>query len=198
MRSPPSPFSLDGHRPFLVVMDDVLEHLNTLNELTPKVRTSHATVDPALIFGLDSKLFLDGTQSDVRADAHHDEVETATVWCGGTPPTHTHGHAHENTHVDSHEDVKKRRMGIDDATLTSALETLSKETVYRVKGFVRLDPDARLHIVNWAFGRTELVEYTGDSVDANAIAVRLTIMGERGEVGRASRKFAEKLGAQVA
>jgi len=176
-------------------LDDVLDHVNTLNELTPKIRTARASVDPALVFGLDSKLFLDGDETGMQPGAHHDEVETVTVWRGGIRPGHDHAHGH--AHGDSHEDVRKPTITLDEATLTSALEALSKETVYRVKGFVRLDPEARLRIVNWAFGRTELVDYTGDSVEMNAIVVRLTIMGERGEVKRASRKFAEKLGAEV-
>src|SRR6266403_4039738 len=42
-------------------LDDVLEHLNTLNEYTPKIRCSGKSVDPALIFSIDSKLFRDPT-----------------------------------------------------------------------------------------------------------------------------------------
>ncbi|ETW82901.1 hypothetical protein HETIRDRAFT_314873 [Heterobasidion irregulare TC 32-1] len=165
-------------------LDDVLEHLNTLNDLTPKIKCQGRTgVDPSLIFGLDSKLFLDGTKDTanvVTDSSHHDEVETATIWRGAkNPPDHP---------GDS-------RL-IDEEKLEEGLSRLSKETVYRVKGFVRVPAGYR--ILNWAFGRYELHalsgEYGGDPGDV----VRLTMMGERGEVRRAARKLAEALEANVA
>ena len=46
--------------------------------------------------------------------------------------------------------------------LAAALGALPKESVYRVKGFVRLADGPRLRILNWAFGRSELVEVDED------------------------------------
>ena len=43
---------------------------------------------------------------------------------------------------------------IQETVLETALGKLSKETVWRVKGFVRTERG--LHILNWAFGRHEL------------------------------------------
>ena len=41
-------------------LDRLLDHINDLNDLTPRVRAEGRNgVDPALIFGLDSKLFLE-------------------------------------------------------------------------------------------------------------------------------------------
>lgn len=70
-----------------------------------------------------------------------------------------------------------------------------------VKGIVRLStPSTNLpyttYILNYAFGRHELTpmpdldtkdEYTG-------VSVRVTVMGERGEVARRSKRLAESLG----
>src|SRR6185369_5879211 len=41
-------------------LDFVLDHLNTLNDLTPKIRCKgRSGVDPNLIFGLETSLFCD-------------------------------------------------------------------------------------------------------------------------------------------
>lgn len=186
-------------------LDDVLEHLNTLNDLTPKIKCQGRTgVDPSLIFGLDSKLFLDGTKdtANVVADSsHHDEVETATIWRGAKNPVNGHVYSDACNHAD-HDKVESEpdhpgdsRL-IDEEKLEEAFSRLSKETVYRVKGFVRVPAGYR--ILNWAFGRYELHalsgEYGGDPGDV----VKFTMMGERGEVRRAARKLAEALEANVA
>lgn len=56
------------------------------------------------------------------------------------------------------------------------------------------------HVLNWAFGRYELtrMESLDTSKDLEGVALRLTIMGERGEVTRRARKLAEALGAEMA
>lgn len=183
-----------------------MDHLFTLNESTPKLRCDGKTgdgVDPSLIFGLDSKLWLDATPaSGVNSQQHHSEVETATVRRGGrgrvpgdlhqtcrgdcTAEHHQHHHA-----VPSNEDGKTskntEKMSLTeraDASLTkakleTALAALPKESVYRVKGFVRLvgepaevvrgefgftgdDAKSEVFIVNWAFGRCGLVPHVGE------------------------------------
>ncbi|KAL1744134.1 CobW/HypB/UreG, nucleotide-binding domain-containing protein [Schizophyllum fasciatum] len=154
-------------------LDTVYDHLHTLNDLTPKIRCQgRAGVDPALIFGLDTQLFRDGAERFADA-AHNDEVETVTDAAGpnSAPPA-----AH-----------------VPEATLTAALAALNRESVWRVKGFVELEGRGR-HILNWAFGRFDLVRPAADTGEE---AVKLTVMGERGEVKRAARKLAEALGAAV-
>ncbi|KAG8917152.1 hypothetical protein FRC00_013976, partial [Tulasnella sp. 408] len=79
-------------------LDTVMDHLFTLNESTPKLRCDGKTgdgVDPSLIFGLDSKLWLDATPAsgvNSQQQQHHSEVETATVRRGGRGrvPGHLH------------------------------------------------------------------------------------------------------------
>ena len=120
---------------------------------------------------------------------------------------------------------------LDEPTLSAALRLLPKESVYRVKGFIRFaatappmtatDTDAddandsedearrQWWILNWAFGRWELVRASTSSFSGAGSAtdededgdergvVRLTVMGERGEVRRKAKRFAEALGAAV-
>jgi G3E family GTPase len=219
-------------------LDDVLEHLNTLNELTPKIRCVGKSVDPALIFGIDSELFRDTLQhppAPIKANnvaQHHDEVETVTLLRGAPAPVHKHtdtcNHAHDHleepTAAAPHNSqaptscAPSLQPPLDEPTLSAALRQLSKESVYRVKGFIRFavpsssssftlaeeskDCGRSWWILNWAFGRWELVpaqptpfSIVDDGGDGDA--VRLTVMGERGEVRRYARKLAEALGAAV-
>jgi G3E family GTPase len=209
-------------------LDDVLEHLNTLNELTPKIRCTGKSVDPALIFGIDSKLFCDGvppptpeergtTTADGNSVAqHHDEVETVTLLRGAAAPAHVHtescNHAHAHPHTQDStaipHDTDAPLPTLDEPALAAALGLLPKEYIYRVKGFVRFS-SASPHtaereersevqqILNWAFGRWELVRVPESSPEENGELVRLTVMGERGEVRRYARKLAQALGAEM-
>lgn len=91
--------------------------------------------------------------------------------------------------------------------------------MYRVKGFIRFSPPSeatsdaaadsegskqqhRWWILNWAFGRWELVGASApaspsfEDEDEHEV-VRLTVMGERGEVQRYAKRLAEALGAAV-
>jgi hypothetical protein len=101
--------------------------------------------------------------------------------------------------------------------------------VYRVKGFIRFAPPSpstfaaadleglksqqqqqqqQWWILNWAFGRWELVCTPPPAASASEEnehehehehgVVRLTVMGERGEVQRYAKRLAEALGAAVA
>lgn len=120
------------------------------------------------------------------------------------PSDHTHDHGtdypctcsgnHDRT-LDTHDIPPRERIGdeefIDEGRLTNALASLSKETIYRVKGFLKTEKG--LHILNWAFGRYDLTPF--DSLEGDIDVVKLTIMGERGEVKRAGRRLAEGLGA---
>ncbi|KIP11068.1 hypothetical protein PHLGIDRAFT_28183 [Phlebiopsis gigantea 11061_1 CR5-6] len=151
-------------------LDILIDHLNTLNDLTPKIRCDgRNSVDPALIFGLDSKLYLEDDPLQVDTN-HHDEVETVTVYAGNSPP-----------------------VNID--VLSDALGKLSKESVWRVKGFLRTSVGTC--ILNWAFGRYELVDTSSPDVMSDQETVKLTVMGERGEVKRQARKLAMALSAEI-
>jgi G3E family GTPase len=151
------------------------------------------SVDPAVIFNLDSKLFLDETPPPADT-THHDEVEIATVF-HGVAPTHAHEHHHHDSQCvhDRNDAGTSAGSPITLVQLDSALSTLSKETVWRVKGFVSLPEGG--HILNWAFGRYDLVTI-GPSSKENSL--KLTLMGERGEAKRAARKFATALNAMIA
>lgn len=151
-----------------------MDHLNTLNDLTPKIRCrGRDGVDPNIIFGLESKLFLDAGQHD---EAHHEEVETITIHDGSS-----------------------QRLGLVKGTAERALGLLSKEVVWRVKGFLRLleneTQKSDIYVVNWAFGRYDMTLLNAGLSDQEI--VKLTVMGERGEVKKASRRFAEELGARL-
>ncbi|KAF8807077.1 cobW-domain-containing protein [Phlegmacium glaucopus] len=151
-------------------LDIVMDHLYTLNDVTPKIKCQGRNgVDPNLIFGLQSKLFLLSDSEKKESEVEHDEVETVTVIRGG-----------------SHDNDK----GIEKEMLIEALQTLLRECVWRAKGFVKLK-DGRWLIVNWAFGRYELKDFSG--VDMTGV-VRMTVMGSRGEVRGPAGKFANILG----
>jgi hypothetical protein len=184
-----------------------LDHLNTLNDLTPKIRCQGRNgVDPNLIFGLDSKLFLDNTENYPAAASHNEEVEILTIYrgsSGGRQRLHDHNGGDcdcgpsVKPETDGHEPGHRPGGAIEDiekGVLDAALETLSKESVWRVKGFVKLKGSG-VHILNWAFGRFELTPLLESSGEKDVI--RFTAMGERGEVKRAIRKFCSSLGAVV-
>jgi hypothetical protein len=84
--------------------------------------------------------------------------------------------------------------GLERSILLDALGSLSKESIWRVKGFVRLLPENQVYILNWAFGRYEL-----DPCETqNAFPViQLTVMGQRGEMKRLVHRFAERVGGNV-
>lgn len=153
--------------------------------------------------GIDSKLFQLGSFPDKHVDIpHHDEVETVTIYKGGAGGhvrregcddghcSHGHDDGSERAQSHAHNDAA---LPISQVSLTEGLGMLSKETVWRVKGFARLETGH--HILNWAFGRHELVRI--DDVPEDIGSVKLTVMGERGEVKRAARKLAEKLAAEI-
>lgn len=178
-------------------LDIVFDHLHTLNDLTPKVKASRTTgVDPSLLFGLDSKLFREpiaGATSD-----HDREVQTFTILRG--TEVHRRCESEEecggerHSHPEAEPDKVDDTGGLERSVLLDALGSLSKESIWRVKGFVRLLPENRVHILNWAFGRYEL-----DFCDAQDAfpAIRLTVMGQRGEMKRLVHRFAERLGGDV-
>jgi len=140
-------------------LDVVLDHLHTLNDLTPKIRCRGRS---------------------------------------GVDPNEHNGHCHCNAGSHTAAAVDREGQfssdGVDEEVLTTALGALSKETIWRVKGLVRLRGSG-IHILNWAFGRFELTALVDDSKEQGT--VKLTVMGERGEVKRAINRFAVALNASV-
>lgn len=187
-------------------LDIVMDHLFTLNESTPKIKCNgRAGVDPSLIFGLDSKLFLtsDGDSALNIGGEHQEEVETFTITRGTSPSMgHIHNESCGHTHADEHlkqPDVTSVSV-LTRAQLEKSLASLNKEVVYRVKGFVKLTEEGGVNsimILNWAFGRYELTSIDAEVGDKGLIGanLRLTIMGERGEVRSKGRAFSTLLGA---
>ncbi|KAJ7284838.1 CobW/HypB/UreG, nucleotide-binding domain-containing protein [Mycena rebaudengoi] len=189
-------------------LDEVLDHLHTLNDLTPKIRCRGRNgVDPNLLFGIESKLFLKPDQSPAD-HRHNDEVQTISLYRDSSTELKSNGasqtvaldrseehnhHHHSKTLPQTLSAAINPSGGVEEQVLTDALAGLSKESVWRVKGFIRLK-DKGVHILNWAFGRFELTALR-DSQEA--AIVRLTVMGERGEVKRAIGQFCTALTARI-
>lgn len=174
----------------------MLDHLHTLNDLTPKIRChGQEGIDPKLIFGLETKLFLDSSAYKELEPSHNNEVETVTLYAGPVSER-PHHHSHGDNACDCHDEATAQDSSaqVTRETLESALGIISKESVWRVKGLVRLQ-ESGIHILNWAFGRYELTKFTSDT--SLRCDVKMTIMGEHGEVKRASRKFAIAIGAEI-
>eukprot|EP00127_Corallochytrium_limacisporum_P004302 Clim_evm247s157 gene=Clim_evmTU247s157 len=129
-------------------LDSVIDRVNDLNTDTPRVLSTNGAVAPDLIFGLDTKLF--SILNDTNIIPYHQsaEVDIYTVEKRGVDP-------------------------VDRAEFDAALDTLSKEDFYRVKGFVRF-PDG-MYILNHAFGRRE---YHPIANYEKCVSMLLTFMGQ--------------------
>lgn len=177
----------------------VFDHLNTLNDGTPKLKCQgQKGVDPALIFGLESQLFRSPVGEELAN--HHEEVETVTIF-RNQPPTHPSLHnAGEACSCEPLDDVREVATGNDrillhETQLKQALSHLPKDSVWRVKGFVTLQPQNQAYILNWAFGRYDLVLNMNKPGELDELA--LTVMGAQGEVKRYARGLAHLLHAKV-
>lgn len=157
-----------------------------LNHTTPKLLCQGRNgVDPKFLFGLDSQLFL---HDDHPKQVHHSEVETVTVIRAS--PSHIH------THADcQHTETSSSDTPLTLSVLEDALSHLNKEIIWRVKGFVRVDQ--KIKILNWAFGRTEFTNVEDASLLSSNLSLRLTCMGEPGDLKRGTRQFLTALDAQI-
>ncbi|CAK9779746.1 putative cytoplasm protein [Cutaneotrichosporon oleaginosum] len=191
--------------------DILLDRLGDLTDSTPHVKISREKpLTPELVFGLDSTLFLKGSEeADTWAaiggeGAHIDEVQTKSVWRGGRRPgKHEHadgkecGSCQEEGEVGEVQPLPREEL----AAQLKKFEHIPE--IYRIKGIVRFPSAAggyESHVLNWAFGKYELTRMPAldDVPDLAGVSLRLTVMGERGEVARPARMLAEGLGAQVA
>lgn len=171
-----------------------MDHLHTLNDLTPKVKSNgRGGIDPNLIFGIDSKLFNDPTDEVHMDGTHNDEVQTMTIWRGPcSQDSHACLECHARPHIHRYETSSPPELTKE--LVMSSLAAISNEDVWRIKGFVCVSSPPETYIVNWAFGRVELTNVVSNKDEPD---VRLTVMGRHGELKRAIRKFAEALGAQI-
>jgi G3E family GTPase len=123
-------------------LDTVLDHLYELNDETPVIRVSKdSPLDPALIFGLDTKLFTRGAEEVADWEAigggknHVDEVETRSVWRGGGRPgakKHAHDDACGCDAPDGAEEEDGPVTAVDEELLKTELAKLPFE-IYRGK-----------------------------------------------------------------
>ncbi|KAI6024915.1 CobW/HypB/UreG, nucleotide-binding domain-containing protein, partial [Pisolithus microcarpus] len=136
-------------------LDLVLDHLNTLNDETPKIRCNGRDgVDPNLIFGIDSKLFKDRTDESVVCRLSRSSRDTRSA-LPDTPHNHGGSDCRCCSVTEPSGEVSQDGLlpsdAVEETLLRSALGGVSKESVWRIKGLVRLQ--GGLHILNWAFGR---------------------------------------------
>jgi G3E family GTPase len=149
----------------LVSEDDyelVFDRVNDLNTDTPKVKFDQSVgLSADLVFGLETALF-SGDTGD--ATHHYNEVDLIEIVVDNTPTPVTR------------------------TVFEELLNSLDKEDVFRVKGFVRLAEG--LCILNWAFGR-----FTLEGVDERmGVGLRMTVMGVLDEgIGAV---FAGRLGVE--
>jgi G3E family GTPase len=163
------------------------------------------------LFGLDSKQFLEVPGNDAKDENHHSEVETMTLRRGTTgvsPRNHAHEHKHDHVHQRESAESAAKLPLLTSELLADALGTMPKDSIYRVKGFVSFQstldasPSDEVFVLNWAFGRFELVPLT-TSPRNTAIArmgpgeLLLTVMGAAGEVRRYGIKLGQRLGART-
>ncbi|KAJ2456982.1 hypothetical protein GGF42_002949 [Coemansia sp. RSA 2424] len=170
-------------------LDIVVDHINELNTDTPRIKVgADGSVDPEMIFGLDTTLFALSERLAVSAD------HASTRHAADSESGNLDHHANE---VDL---VEIRRSqggsltdrGICSAEFTAFLTSLPAEDVYRVKGIVRLvgsisnseapptsanNGDSALYIVNHAFGRFTFTCLTSSAQLAPDVLVRVTILG---------------------
>ncbi|TPX34339.1 hypothetical protein SmJEL517_g02948 [Synchytrium microbalum] len=181
-------------REYDLVMDSVCD----LNTDTPKVKAGPGgTVDANLIFGLDSKLFeleKKGQDSVVLNDVdhHYKEVDLIQIVINkkqkSTHSHHNHHHAsahhsdsidpqhsHKQDHTESAVEPQELTLHTQ-SSLSDALAKLSVDSIYRIKGFIELADCETPMILNYAFGRHQLLAMTNIAHDTND-AVRLTVMG---------------------
>ena len=174
-------------------LDIVMDHLYTLNELTPKIKCNGVNgVDPCLVFEIGSTLgFKRITYPTTMGSSHNDEVEVIQLSTFTSVQTY-----HDcDTLCDDIRHIHNTVTVSHTSSLTYdcfiyALSLLSREYVWRVKGFVQLQSSHTNYIVNWAFGRYEL--HPTDKVLNTAL--QLTVIGENGYLKDALHAFVTYLG----
>ena len=158
--------------------DDCLDHVYTLNEDTPIIKTfekEDVAVDPDLVFGLDTRLF-EELNHKVMIDGYIED--------------------HESTEID----LLDLQSAIDGFTITRArleeiLQSCSASEVYRIKGFIQVEEEG-LSILNFAFGRWDIT-LLKRSLGEGEKGLRLTVMLPRGSAKRWENRLSEAFGKEV-
>lgn len=151
--------------------EECLDHVYTLNDDTPVIKTyerKDMAVDPDLVFGLDTRLF-DELKDKYLIDGYVD--------------------GHYSREVDLIQLESAREESITRDRLSDILETCSKDEVYRIKGFVKVEGEG-MCILNFAFGRWEITPLTRSTSEEER-GLRLTAMLARGEGRQWQKEFAK-------
>ncbi|KAI8136912.1 CobW/HypB/UreG, nucleotide-binding domain-containing protein [Fennellomyces sp. T-0311] len=144
-------------------LDRVIDHVNELNTDTPKVKCGVNGISPDLVFGLDTQLF-----SVAYNKTHHLEEMVFDPH-------------HQENEVDLIQVIQERQdTSLTKDKLVQFLDSMPKDDIYRIKGFIRLDSDNQLYILNHAFGRHTLtrVEHQETMDEAREVQVKITVMGQ--------------------
>ena len=132
-------------------LDAHLDDLYEINLDTPKIKTDCGFIDPNIVFGLDSTLFLTQesvTEEDVHFLHNHQDMEVDLIEIA---PTDT----------------------FDQQKVAEDLKKFPKKNFYRIKGIITTS-DATSLVVNYAFGSTTFTKIS-DHQDLNP---RVVFMGE--------------------
>ncbi|KAI7850707.1 CobW/HypB/UreG, nucleotide-binding domain-containing protein [Circinella umbellata] len=144
-------------------LDLVIDHVNELNTDTPKVKCGENGISPDLIFGLDTQLF------SVAYNKTHKLEENIF------------DPKHQENEVDLIQVIQSRQeTSLSKEQLIQFLDTMPKDDIYRIKGFIRLGQDNQLYILNHAFGRhtLTLVEHQETMDETKDVQTRITVMGQ--------------------
>lgn len=158
--------------------EECLDHVYTLNEDTPIIKAferEDVAVDPDLIFGLDTRLF--------------EELKDKYMIDG-----YVNDHEHHSGEIDLIQVESSADESITRQKLEELLESCSKEDVYRIKGFVKIEGEG-ICILNFAFGRWDITPLTRP-VKEGEKGIRLTVMLARGEGRLYQREFEKGFGGQ--
>lgn len=131
-------------------LDKHLDDLYEINLDTPKIKTDQGFIDPNIVFGLDSTLFL--TQSSVTKEEKHFLKE------------------HQDMEADLIEITPQATY--ETQKLINDLKKFPKNKFYRIKGIV--NTDSKPTILNCAFGACTLTPIN----KKNELRPRIVMMGE--------------------
>eukprot|EP01137_Pigoraptor_chileana_P007961 Opistho-2@54228 len=126
-------------------LDDVIDRINDLNTDTPRIKSNNGVVDPALIMGIDTKLFSLTSLSGARD--------------GGANVTHNDHHSREVDVL-----CVESRVPITKEAMQQLLSTLPIDELYRAKGTFLNISDGRTVLCDHAFGRSTFHDIITESV----------------------------------
>ena len=145
-------------------LDLVVDHVNELNTDTPKLVWKPDGLRQEMVFGIDTTLF----DLSSRQDSYWQHLDRD----------------HHDREIDL---IQMQDCSCSRQALTTFLDSLSKESVYRVKGIITVDNSPM--ILNWGFSR-----YTLDVLD-NPPHFRVVVMGVdlRWQLDRFKQFFGQEL-----